>query len=169
MSNFIANMNKQTIEINKSQIIDGDTVPFLVSYETNTTNRTKDTNCKISSKERFTNPFKHEIDCFKYTRIIRATIGSIEISNIDQFLASFKHEFEEIIGKNTIKSITMNKYQMNKNAISNISVIIVFSIPLNLQYINNFKFPKNWFFFSLTAQTGKNQSKSIHQTRQKQK
>lgn len=26
-------MNKQTIEINKSQIIDGDTVPFLVSYE----------------------------------------------------------------------------------------------------------------------------------------
>lgn len=162
--NFTANLNKKSEFVNMEQIIDEETLPFLVTHQANRKDQSKNTGNKFSSKERNTNTFKQKIDIMKYTKSIRATIENTKITNIDQFVVDFKHEFEEIMGKNIVKGIVINKYQMNRDIVSAISMIVVFNIPLNLQYIDNFKFPKNWSFFADSMQAN---AKRSYRTRQK--
>lgn len=150
--NFIANVNKHTINLDANGVIDKETLPFFETHNAAQQSNSKKTLKKISSSEQRANPFKQPIDNFEYTRIIKINAENTNIVNIDTFVAEFKHDFEKVMGSNIIKTIATNKYQMNRGIITNVSVIIMLAVPLNLQYINNFKFPKNWFFYTVTAQ-----------------
>lgn len=144
--NFTANLNKKSVFANMEQIIDDETLPFLVTHQANHKSQNKSPGNKFSSKERSTNPFKQKIDIMNYTKAIRATVENTKIANIDHFVMDFKREFEDIMGKNIVKSIVINKYQMDRSMVNTISIIVNFNVPLNLQYIDNFKFPKKLVF-----------------------
>lgn len=147
MNHFILEANRLLINLDKNEIIDEETLPFIPSSGKN-----KNINEKINifaSKDRCANPFIKRIDKNAYTRIIKVSMNNTEISNIKSFTNKFKSEFSSIIGNNILKDIIITKYKVNQKTINSIDVNAVFHIPLNLQYINNFNFPSNWHFLEL--------------------
>lgn len=142
---------KNANKIGAREIIDDDAKPYMLLGDDNdVTERVivKSAVKKPMSTHRFVRPFNDS----DYTRCIRVDIKHENIDDLERFKSNFASEFEQCIGKNTVKRILVTKYHLKEGAIDFISCIVEFMIPLNYEYINNHKFPINWDFLPINKQ-----------------
>lgn len=167
INNYIMNENRPSSKSDTNQIIDKDTLPFIPT-ESNNNEHNSEQIIDIS-KNRKPNRFVLTTDPSMYTRTIKVCIEKEMITNITQFIKDITVEFIAIIGQKMIKNITVNKYKMDKAMIHDIHVIVVFEVPLNLKYIDGFKFPINWSFFEFNEKQTKQQQQHQKQTQMKRR
>lgn len=152
VNRHLLDFNRNTInKIDADKVIDIDAVPFMTTKDCVKSSEIKidelPSKTKLSSC-RFVQPFMKS----DYTRFIRVKVNDTNINNLDQFNRDFTSEFEQCIGKNIVKRVTINKYQLHDGKTKSISCVVEFMIPLNFEYINNFKFPGNWDFSTIFKQ-----------------
>lgn len=136
-----------TNKINADEIIDNDAKPFMVvrsdaGPEVGSRTVNKYNSC------RFVQPFIKS----DFTRVIRVEIKGTNIKDLNLFKSDFATEFEQCIGKNMVKRMTITKYRLQDETAKYISCVVEFKVPLNYEYINNHKFPVNWDFLPIYKQ-----------------
>lgn len=147
---FISDFNRINVnKIHPDKIIDADAKPFMATectkYDEN--NRKSKNNVHLASN-RFVKPY----DKNEYTRMMRVEIRSFNNDNLDRMKRKFVNLFEASIGNNMVKNATVTRYRLHNNEITSISFAVEFQIPLNYEYIDNIKFPNEWFFFPINKQ-----------------
>lgn len=98
-------------------------------------------------KNRFAVPF----NTYAHTRRIKIILRDTEMKHFHGFKEEFKRRFEAIIGNKIVNDIVIKKYEMDQGIIRQIALIVLFNVPLNIGYINSFKFPVNWSFYTYQA------------------
>lgn len=151
ISRFITDFNRTAAKrkIYPDDVIDSDAKPFMV------TERTKpDVNKDMSKRKTdlLSNRFVKPYDKHEYTRMIRVEIRSTNDGNLDQIKCEFENNFESFIGKRILKKAMVTRYRFQDEKITSISFVVEFQIPLNYEYINNIKFPSEWFFSPMYKQ-----------------
>lgn len=153
MNRCLLDFNRMNMshKINNNEIIDDDAKPYMEMHERGVEEKASSdkpvTNNKLSSG-RFVRPY----DKYDYKRSVCVEIKCTETIDLNKFKREFENEFERSIGKNIVKQITIRKYRMQEGLVKHIGCVVEFQVPLNLEYINNHKFPANWDFLPMYEQ-----------------
>lgn len=134
------NLNK----IKSNKIIDEDTKAFMIAEESSDMEIDNINSMPLEKLSSFR--FGQPIMGTDYTRVVRVNINGANTKNLEKFKVNFKAKFEECIGKNTVKRVSIIKYRMQNDDVNYIGCVVEFEVPLGYSYINNHKFPANWDF-----------------------
>lgn len=163
---FNAKMNEHLLDFNRnkntnieaSEIIDANTLPFMERKQNKHGKRIEVTN-QFSNKESIANRFEGNFNRSAHSKSVVVRIKNAIIQNLDSFVSEFKTKFEHCAGAGIIRSIAILRYKMSQNEINQVDVNVLFHIPLSSNYLNDFKFPANWTFLESNTQQ-QNKSKS---------
>lgn len=96
--------------------------------------------------------FESQFNKFTFSKFIKVSIQNTMIHSSSNFLTQFKAYVDKILGSKLVNKVTIEKYKMNFNIINCIGVIISFNVPVSYGYLDDFKFPSNWFLIPFILQ-----------------
>lgn len=151
INKYLNDFNRINIDkLYPKNIIDDDAKPYMPMVESVSSDKTKTSvrgqpvPVKMASR-----PFTKPYDLHEYARSIVVDIRELNTTDLKHYNHTFKQQFSTYIGKNIVKNTTVTGYRVKNDIITSIRYVVEFEIPLNYQYIDNHKFPTNWFFYHM--------------------
>lgn len=109
---------------------------------------------KKAAGNRFTKPY----DSNEYTRTLLVEIRETDFVDLQQHRDDFKRQFSTHIGRDILKNATITGYRLKQDIITSIRYAVEFEIPLNFQYLDDLKFPMNWYFYGMKRSNNRKRS-----------
>lgn len=171
--NFNAKINEHLMEFNRkkkqqieiSEIIDGDTLPFINNIQNST--EVSSTCCFENSA---VNRFRGKLDKHYVSNFIAVRVDFVEVTDLKKFESEMKNQIEQQVGTNSVKRVTINNCKINKNAVHQIDVSVEFVSSMNHGVLNDIQFPTNWTFFANEYQHNRSkQPKKFYHTNRVQR
>lgn len=103
---------------------------------------------EFASKEKKNQRIHGIINQLDYTRCIKVAMHNTNIVNLKSLPNEVYRYFNSTLGSNVAQCVNINKFTMLDDSIYAVSVYVTFKDPLSYDFIQNFKFPSNWFFIS---------------------
>lgn len=170
INNHILEFNKKSIlKVNREQVIDRDVEPFLlneaiacVAKDTLHNANELQTNgnmsavrhhssCESTRHELTANRFNGKLNKHQYSKFLKIRIQPVNIDDSTLFINEIKEQLKSTVGANVVNNVNATRYRTSNGITHDVEVIVSFNAPIGYEYLNQFKFPSNWFFLECTT------------------
>lgn len=162
--NFKKKSSKST---ESNNIIDVDAKEYFI----NSANENKEEKNKkniFATNTMLDHSFESNFNKFTFSKFIKVNMRNTQIHNSSNFLKSCKIYLEKILGIKLINKVTIEKYKIHNDVIVNIQIVVSFNSPVSYGYLDDFKYPSNWFLVPMTYPNKYQMSSKQSQTHNKQ-